>query len=461
MSTEPRPLVLFGATGDLARKKLFPALYRLEEGGHLQAPVIGVASSDWTVADLHRYARRSIEESIDAPDGAVFDALSARLGYVSGDYRDRGTFTRLADLLDEHHPPVHYLAIPPDLFDDVVDGLAGAGLNHHARVVVEKPFGRDLASARELNATVHRAFPEESVYRIDHFLGKEPVQNLLLFRFANVLLEPVWNRHFVSSVQITMAESFGVETRGRLYEELGTIRDVVQNHLLQVVAMLAMEAPGSPEASAFQDEKVKLLRAVRPLDPDEVVFGQYAGYRDEDGVKPDSNVETFVAMKLEINSLRWAGVPFYVRAGKAMGTTATEAIVEFICAPPLPFAPPAAEAPHPNHFRFRLGPDDGVALSMQTKVPGDTLASRDTELEVDYETVFGRRADAYERLLRDALEGDRALFARADMVEEAWRIVEPILDHDEVDIYERGTWGPPHDTLAPAGGWHQPEVPMS
>ena len=343
------------------------------------------------------------------------------MSYVRGDYRDPASFAQLAERLRGLgvQRPLFYLAVPPELFDDVILGLEGQHLHEGARVVVEKPFGRDLASALALNEIVHRAFPESSVFRIDHFLGKESVESLLVFRFANSLLEPVWNRNFISSVQITMAEEFGVEDRGRFYESVGALRDVVQNHLLQVVALLAMEPPAGADATAFRDERSKLFRQVRTVEPAAVVRGQYRGYREEDGVDAASDVETYVALRLEIDSWRWAGVPFLIRTGKHLPVTSTEAVVEFNAPPRLLFSPPGAPAPHPNHLRFRLGAGDGVMLHLQTKAPGDELVSRPVDLEVSFDEVFGERQEAYQRLLEDAMVGDTRRFGRADALDRA------------------------------------------
>jgi glucose-6-phosphate 1-dehydrogenase len=456
---ESDAFVFFGATGDLAYKKIFPALYAMVRRSGLAIPIIGMARAGWTLDKLRARARASVEDGGDFESGC-FEKLAAQLRYVDGDYTDPATYLRLKQALGLATRPIHYLAIPPSMFASVVQGLAKSGCADNARVIVEKPFGRDLATAQALDRTLHEVFSEPAIFRIDHYLGKEAVQNLLYFRFANTFLEPIWNRHYVKDVQITMAEEFGVQGRGAFYEEVGAIRDVVQNHLLQVIALLAMDPPTGHEPEALQAEKLRLFRAMRPLDPKEVVRGQFKGYRDEPGVAKDSQIETFAALQLHIDTWRWAGVPFYIRAGKCLPIGATEVTVT-LKHPPLAVFDPSDAMPR-NYFRLRLSPEVVISEGALVKRIGEQMHGEPVELIARHHSESEK--SPYERLLGDAIRGDTSLFTQDDSVEAAWRVVDPVLTAAlPVLEYEPGTWGPAASTdIVNAGDtWHDPVTEKS
>jgi glucose-6-phosphate 1-dehydrogenase len=455
-------LVIFGVTGDLAHKMIFPALYAMVKRGTLKVPVIGVAFPKWGIARLHNRVTDSIKRSGGIDNKQAFKHLLSLLKYVSGDYKDPGTFTAIKEALGNARRPAHYLAIPPSLFETVIKGLGAANLAEHARVIVEKPFGRDLSSARELNQVAHTVFPEDSIFRIDHFLGKEAIMNILYFRFANSFLEPIWNRNYVASVQITLSENFGVGKRGAFYETAGCLRDVIQNHLFQVVALLAMEPPAGRDFGAVHNEKAKVFKAMRPLKPDDVVRGQYAGYRNEPDVAKRSDVETFCAIRLFIDSWRWDGVPWYLRSGKYLPDTATEILVELKPPPQRLFADASPVTGRSNYLRFRLSPNSAVALAARVKLAGQDFVGEQRELYLSDERPG--EETPYERLLGDAMAGDGALFTREDAVEAAWIVVDRVLKtHHRVRSYKRLSWGPKaaDAMIAADGGWHNPSSTAS
>ncbi|MDE3020675.1 MAG: glucose-6-phosphate dehydrogenase [Pseudomonadota bacterium] len=458
-TTPAGALVIFGATGDLAHKMIFPALYAMVKHGNLNVPVVGVASSKYNMLQLHQRVTDSIKQNNKIIDQTALDHLLSLLQYVGGDYRDPGTFKSLKQTLGNIKHPAHYLAIPPGLFATVISGLGAAGLAEEARVIVEKPFGRDLASARELNRIALSTFPEDSIFRIDHYLGKEAIMNILYFRFANSFLEPIWNRNYIASVQITLSENFGVKNRGAFYESAGCLRDVIQNHLFQIVALLAMEPPAYQGFGAVHMEKAKIFQAMRALNPSDIVRGQYIGYRNENGVSLNSDVETFCALRLFIDSWRWEGVPWFLRSGKFLAETAAEILVQLKNPPQRLFDDSTPVNGRANYLRFRLSPNAALALAARVKRAGKEFIGDQRELFMQDEQP--EEEAPYERLLGDAMCGDGALFTREDAVEAAWAVVDPVLEiHDQAYLYKPGSWGPCQSEalVIDHGGWHNPNL---